>query len=108
MDTGSTWHTTGDYDAVAAKTEQRDVMADPDPASKLGKLLTKVETETTEISARSERFRHSLDVAASTGTTAVDGQKAMADLRKAYLASINEDNRTRRPGATRRRRRSRA
>jgi hypothetical protein len=92
METGGTWHTTGDYDAMAAKTEQRAVMEDPDPASKLGQLLAKVESETTAISERSERFRHSLDVAASAGTAAVDGQKEMADLRKAYLASIDEDH----------------
>ena len=54
----------GEYADMAKRTEQRSVMADPDPKSELGKKLAKVESEAKAASARSEAFRTSVDATA--------------------------------------------
>jgi hypothetical protein len=70
----------GDYeDMVKKHAEQRGVMADPDPTSKLGQLIADVEEAAQDASYRSEVFRSSVDA------------KEMADLRKTFIASNGDE-----------------
>jgi hypothetical protein len=65
---GQAWQaggwTEGEYADMAKRTEERSVMADPDPKSELGKRLAKVESEAKAASERSEKFRTSVDATA--------------------------------------------
>src|SRR5205814_9124477 len=89
--TGAGWYTEGKYDDMAAKgATQRDVMPEPDPKSKLGQLLAKVEEATNKAYERSEQFRASLDTADEDGDV-VSGAKELEALRDAYLASLGKE-----------------
>jgi len=90
INSGAGWYTQGGYDEMmAGGAEQRDVMPEPDPESKLGKLLVKVEEETTRAYERSEKFRASLDTK-DAGGGVVSGAKELQKLRDAYHASLGK------------------
>ncbi len=77
----------GNYDDMAARTAEREQMADPDPTSAEGKFLDAVTAAAQDEADRSEKFRHSLDVKDNTGAVVLDGMAEMARLKASFLAA---------------------
>ena len=86
------WHTQGHYDAkMAGDVAQKSVMPEPDPKSRLAEQLAKVDAESDKAYARSEQFRHSLDVPATKDSAGVDAAKRLTELASRlhkYQASV--------------------